>query len=224
MLATLQEDWQHSCCSLFHLGLSLLSELADCILFHCFHQEMLLPSSILNEMRLHEITILSLLTFALSDPLHHSGMISANDIIPIFNVITKAFASRSDSWALAQSQQIYQGELHYLTSASFSLHANATHLVVNQISSFSIPLLCKKLVEEVPRLWRLMMSLLDMNTIDNSQETLPDELPWLQCARLTPVVRGNDIGFKTTAQSLRLSGMFMPKCPWGCQTVIKQMR
>lgn len=164
---------------------------------------MSLPSSMLNEMRQHKITILSLLTFALSEPLH-SEIISASDIVPIFNVITKAFASASDSWVLARSQKIYQGDVRYLTSASFGLQANAAHLAADQISSFLIPALCTKLGKEVPWLWQLMMSLLDMNTIDNSQETLPDKLPRLQRARLTPAVRGHDTKFKTTAQSLCL--------------------
>ena len=155
------------------------------------------PSSILEEMRLHNIKISSLLEFALSDPLHHSGIINADDIVPIFNMIAKTFTAGSDSWALARGIQIYQGEIRRLTSAGVGLQANAAHLVADQISSFSIPALCEKLVIEVPRLWRLMMSLLDMNTIDNSEETLPDELPQLQHARLKPVVRGHDTWFKT---------------------------
>lgn len=141
-------------------------------------------------MRLHNITILSLLTFALSNPPHHSGIIDADDVVPIFSVIAKTFAAGSDLYALAQGIRIYQGEVRYLTSAGFGLRANAAHLVADQISSFSIPALCKKLMKEVPRLWQLMMSLLDMNTINNSEETLPDEVPRLQRARLTSVVRG----------------------------------
>jgi hypothetical protein len=158
---------------------------------------MLPPLSILNEMKLHNVTILSLLTFALSDPLHYSGVINTDDIMPIFNAIAKTFAAVSDTWALARGIHIYQGEVQYLSSAGFGLQANAAHLVADQISSFSIPALCKKSAQEVPHLWHLMKHLLDVKIIHTSKETLPDSLPPSQRAQLTPVVRSNNTRFKT---------------------------
>ena len=55
------------------------------------------PTSILNDMRLSKISLLSLMAFALSNICDYMDLMSLNDIVPMFNLITNAFAAIADS-------------------------------------------------------------------------------------------------------------------------------
>jgi hypothetical protein len=80
--------------------------LCGCVVFDgLFTAKPLMPSSpwlILNEMRISQISILSLLTFALSDARYYTDLIEEPDVVLILDVISAMFCSLSNSWALAQ--------------------------------------------------------------------------------------------------------------------------
>src|SRR6266852_2144470 len=144
------------------------------------------PASILNDMRLSKISLLSLMAFALSNICDYMDLMSLNDIMPMFDLISNAFAAAADSWALGRATLVFEGEMRHLVGPSFGLRANAAHLVADQILTFSIPLLCKKMSTGIPRLWDLMISLLGAPTAAN--DDIPDEPSGAQQSRLTSVV------------------------------------
>ena len=103
----------------------------------------------------------------------------------MFELISNAFAVAADSWAFGHATLVFKGEMRHLVGPSFGLRANATHLVADQILTFSIPSLCKKMSTGVPRLWDLIISLLGAPT---ANDDIPDEPSGAQRSRLTSVV------------------------------------
>ena len=71
----------------------------------CCHQafsgENGIPASILNDMRLSKIPLLSLMTFALSNICDYVELMNLNDIVRVFDLISNTFAVAVDgvnSW------------------------------------------------------------------------------------------------------------------------------
>jgi hypothetical protein len=55
------------------------------------------PESILNDMRLSKISLLSLMVFALSNICDYMDLMNLNDIMPMFELISNIFAAAADS-------------------------------------------------------------------------------------------------------------------------------
>ena len=78
-------------------------------------------SSILNEMRNTQISILSLLTFALSDTRYYANLVKEQDVPQILDTISAKYLSVTNSWALAKAIPIYQAEVCHLSGPTFGL-------------------------------------------------------------------------------------------------------
>jgi len=66
-----------------------------------------------------------------------------------------------------------------------------TNLVAHQISSFSIPTLCKQLSTAVPHIWSLITRLLNINMTENDAVfglDAEEKMDVAQRARLIPIV------------------------------------
>jgi len=79
------------------------------------------PASILNDMRLSKISLLSLMAFALSNICDYMDLMSLNDIMPMFDPISNTFAAAADSWALGRATLAFEGEMRHLVGPSFGL-------------------------------------------------------------------------------------------------------
>jgi hypothetical protein len=65
------------------------------------------PVSILNDMELSKISLLSLMAFALSNICDYMDLMNLNDSAPMFDLISNAFAAAADSWALGHATHVW---------------------------------------------------------------------------------------------------------------------
>jgi hypothetical protein len=105
------------------------------------------------------ISVLDIMIVARSD---YQGVMTVEDVLNLISTY-KNFHAHAKAWILGEAEDIYAGDVHWMTSASFRLRVGAYHLCCEQVAVYSTSMLANKFQMEVPNLWSLVMHLLNVD-------------------------------------------------------------